>query len=130
MACLTARHFSAVARGMMMGAVGWTAFTFVMELGLRSLFFATSYDAAYAKGGTPGQLWHVTPTAVAAGAAAEAEDAEAAAGWSGAPTTGRVSVDPPRPTTPSLWYRLLHGSHASTNRASALDGDGWVSKPF
>jgi len=48
-------------------------------------------------------------------------------GYSGVPG---VSVDPPVYAPPSLWHRLVHGNPISMNRASAIDGDGWVDRPF
>ncbi len=160
--------FSAVARGAIMGSVGWFAFTLVMELGFRNFIHASTYDVAWAKGGVESSLWRppawltrpevsapgasaaetLSPTAVrvlqigdllgverpselhtegrtdehsAFGAAAQSR------GYTGVPG---VSVDPPHYAPPSLWHRLVHGNPVTMNRASAIDGDGWVDKPF
>mgnify|MGYP005990794217 CR=1 FL=1 len=54
-------------------------------------------------------------------------EAAQARGYTGVPG---VSVDPPQYAPPSIWHRLVHGNPVSMNRASAIDGDGWVNKPF
>ena len=129
---------------MMMGAVGWTAFTLVMELGLRSMFFVSAYDVGYARAGQVGELYRTSPAALAA-AAAETSAATALAASGAGPSdredeqptaqglyrgSAYVSVDAPQPREASLWHRLVHGSPHGMNRPTTLEGDGWVGKPF